>query len=154
MNAKSETNAGCSGTQLKNLLNATEETLTRAGRLLLEDELSSEGRLAFVACGGALIVVGAMQRTPLACVLGTVGMGIALRGMSNMPLARVLGLGIGRHGMDMKKMSQSPTPMGQQNPSARDDGRDRNRRGSSEFLSQELGAEPPVAVLEIIEAVF
>jgi hypothetical protein len=94
-------------------IRTSEETLLRTGRSLLKDELSPNARVACTAIGGGLIALGTLQRAPLACVLGTIGIGLMLRGMSNLPISRLLGMGSGHHDMDMEKMSRSSAPEAQ-----------------------------------------
>jgi hypothetical protein len=104
------------GGGMEEMLRTSEETLTRMGRTLLEDELSANSRVAFTAVGGTLIAIGTSQRAPLACVLGSIGIGFMLRGISNLPFSRLLGMGGGHHDMDVEKMSQSSQKAGSQNP--------------------------------------
>ncbi len=112
---------GASG-GMEQLLRSSEETLSRMGRTLLEEELSPDARVAFTAVGGTMIAIGTLQRAPLACIMGTIGIGLMLRGISNVPFSRLLGLGHGHHDLDVEKMSQSSQRAGSQLSSAPHDG--------------------------------
>jgi uncharacterized membrane protein len=60
-------------------------------------------RLMAATVGGGLIAFGATRRAPLACILGTLGLGLAVRGLSNLEMKRLLGIGAGRRAVDIQK---------------------------------------------------
>jgi uncharacterized membrane protein len=59
---------------------------------LLQTVWSPAARLLVGAAGGGLIAYGATRKAPTACVLGTLGLGLVARGLTNRPLATLLGL--------------------------------------------------------------
>src|SRR5262249_34570433 len=67
---------------------------------LAEANWAPATRLLAGAAGGALLGYGCTQRFPVACVLGTIGLGLLARATTNMEMARLLGLG-GRRGVDV-----------------------------------------------------
>lgn len=60
-------------------------------------------RLVVGTAGGALLACGFTQRFPVACVLGTVGLGFLARAATNLEMKRLLGLGGGRRAVDVQK---------------------------------------------------
>lgn len=92
-------------------LQQTENMLCHAAGALLEDELSPEAQVLMTALGGTMIALGIKERAPLACVLGTAGLGLMIRGMSNVPMTHLLGLGSRKPAMDMEKMSRGSEQM-------------------------------------------
>lgn len=70
---------------------------------LMQSNWAPSTRLLVAAAGGALVAFGATRRAPLACVLGTVGLGLAVRGLTNLETKRLLGIGAGRRAVDIQK---------------------------------------------------
>jgi uncharacterized membrane protein len=60
-------------------------------------------RLLVGAAGGALLTYGFTQRFPVACILGTVGLGMVARAATNTEMKRLLGFGGGRRAIDVHK---------------------------------------------------
>lgn len=66
---------------------------------LLQENWSPTARLAMSVAGGALALHGARHRTAVGSTLGLFGLGLFLRGLTNMKLQRLLGLD-GERGSD------------------------------------------------------
>jgi uncharacterized membrane protein len=60
-------------------------------------------RLLAGTAGGALLTYGFTRRFPASCVLGTAGLGLLARAVTNTELKRLLGLGGGRRAVDVQK---------------------------------------------------
>jgi uncharacterized membrane protein len=69
---------------------------------LLQENWAPATRFLVGATGAGLIGYGATQRAPWACVVGTVGLALAVRGLTNMSFGRMIGVG-GRRGIDVQK---------------------------------------------------
>lgn len=63
---------------------------------LLQENWSPTARLAMSIAGGALALHGATHRTPASSTLGFFGLGILVRGLTNMKIQRLMGLDGGR----------------------------------------------------------
>jgi len=59
---------------------------------LLQTTWSPTARLLVGGVGGALLGYGATRKAPSACLLGTIGLGLIARSITNRPLASLLGL--------------------------------------------------------------
>lgn len=70
---------------------------------LAEANWAPATRLLAGAAGGALLTYGFTQRFPTACILGTVGLGLLARAITNTEMNRLLGLGGGRRAVDVRK---------------------------------------------------
>jgi len=62
-------------------------------------------RLVAIVLGAALAVIGSRSRRLTALPLGLVGVSLALRGLTNLPLSRLLGIGARRGALDLRKKS-------------------------------------------------
>jgi hypothetical protein len=62
----------------------------RGGRSLVSAHWSPQARLLATVAGGALVMYGLMQRFPLGCGLGTAGLYLLARGVTNNELSRVV----------------------------------------------------------------
>jgi uncharacterized membrane protein len=70
---------------------------------LLQRNWAPATRFVMGLLGGGMFLFGLRQRFPTACVLGTVGLGLAARSMSNLETKRLLGFGGGRRAIDVQK---------------------------------------------------
>src|SRR5262249_58560476 len=61
---------------------------------------------------GALLAYGFTQRFPVACVLGTAGLGLLARAATNLELKRLLGVGAGRRAVEVHKTLTIAAPVG------------------------------------------
>jgi len=61
-----------------------------------DEPWSSTTRMLVGTAGGALVAFGMTQRFPVACALGTVGLGLVARAVTNFELEEYLGMGGGR----------------------------------------------------------
>jgi uncharacterized membrane protein len=82
-----------------------------AGFDLFGENWSPWTRLLIGATGGALLTLGARQRAPTACFLGTVGLGMLARSMTNVSLRRLLGIGAGARAVDIHKSFTIAAPV-------------------------------------------
>jgi len=62
---------------------------------MVEDHWSPSTRMLVGTAGGALVAFGMTQRFPVACALGTVGLGLVARAVTNFEMENYLGLGGG-----------------------------------------------------------
>jgi uncharacterized membrane protein len=65
------------------------------------------------AVGGGLLAYGFTRRFPVACVLGTAGLGLLARATTNLELKRLLGVGGGRRAVDVHKTITIAAPVEQ-----------------------------------------
>jgi uncharacterized membrane protein len=70
---------------------------------LAQASWSPTTRLLAGAVGGALFAYGLTERFPIACVLGTVGLGLMARAATNLELGRLLGVAGGRRAVRVQK---------------------------------------------------
>ena len=68
-------------------------------------------RLVSGAVGGGLMANCLAKRTPGAILLGTVGFGLFLRSMTNLPLNRLTGIGCRRRAVDVQKTINIAAPV-------------------------------------------
>jgi len=61
---------------------------------IAEEPWSPSTRMLVGTAGGALVAFGMTQRFPVACALGTVGLGLVARAVTNFEAERYLGLGV------------------------------------------------------------
>ncbi len=80
---------------------------------LAQRQWSPTARLLAAAGGGALAVCAARRRGPLGAALATVGLGLLARGVTNLPLKRLVGLGAGRHVVELQKTIAIDAPVEQ-----------------------------------------
>ncbi|MBI3951096.1 MAG: SRPBCC family protein [Acidobacteria bacterium] len=78
---------------------------------LLQTHWSPTARLLVGAAGGALTYLGAKRRDPLGIALGTVGTGMLLRGLTNLEVERLIGLGAGRRAVELQKTINIAAPV-------------------------------------------
>lgn len=70
---------------------------------LMQENWSPAARLLTAAAGGALVVHGLRRRNPMCLMVGTLGAGLLLRGLTNMELKRLTGVRAGRRAVDIQK---------------------------------------------------
>jgi uncharacterized membrane protein len=80
---------------------------------LTQENWSPSARLLVSAAGGALAVYGFSRRDPLSIALGTVGAGLLLRGLTNLELKRLAGVGAGRRAVEIQKDINVAAPVEQ-----------------------------------------
>lgn len=78
---------------------------------LLQENWSPAWRLLAGAAGGGLAAYGARRRGPAGAALGVFGVGLLARATSNLKLERLLGLGAGRRGIDVRKTIRVASPV-------------------------------------------
>lgn len=78
---------------------------------LMQENWSPTARLLTGAAGGALAVYGFSRRDPLSIVLGTVGAGLLLRGLTNLELKRLTGVSAGRRAVQIQKDLNIAAPL-------------------------------------------
>jgi gas vesicle protein len=62
---------------------------------LMQENWSPTARLLTSTAGGAALVYGLIRRNPMCLLVGTVGAGLLLRGVTNVELKRLIGIGDG-----------------------------------------------------------
>lgn len=80
---------------------------------LMQENWSPTARLLTGAAGGALAVYGFSRRDPLSVMLGTVGAGLLLRGLTNLELKRLTGISAGRRAIEIQKDINIAAPVEQ-----------------------------------------
>jgi len=70
---------------------------------LMQENWSPTARLLVGAAGGALAVYGLSRRDPLSLGLGTIGIGLLARGITNTEMKRLIGVGGGRRAVEIQK---------------------------------------------------
>lgn len=78
---------------------------------LMQENWSPTARLLAAAAGGGLAAYGAKRRGAAGAVLGAFGLGLLARAASNLKLERLLGLGAGRRGIDVRKTIRVDAPV-------------------------------------------
>ena len=79
----------------------------------LQENWSPAARVVAGATGGALTVYGFGRRDPLHIVLGTLGAGLLLRGLTNTDLKRLTGICAGRRAIELQKDINVAAPIDQ-----------------------------------------
>src|SRR5204862_426774 len=79
---------------------------------VMEANWAPATRLLAVTAGGALFAYGLRERFPVACVLGTAGLALMARGVTNVPLTRFVGAARGRpvRGRPEERHGRGPGP--------------------------------------------
>jgi uncharacterized membrane protein len=80
---------------------------------LLQENWSPTARLLASLAGGALAAYGAIRRGFPGAALGTLGLGLLARGLTNIELKRLVGLGGGRRAVDVQKTISINAPVDQ-----------------------------------------
>jgi uncharacterized membrane protein len=78
---------------------------------LMQENWSPAARVLAGAAGGALAAYGLSRRDPLSLVLGTVGIGLLARGVTNLEMKRLVGAGAGRRAVDVQKTINIAAPV-------------------------------------------
>lgn len=79
---------------------------------LLQTYWSPTARLLAGAAGGGLALYGAARRGVLGTLLGTAGLGMLTRALTNLPMKRIIGVGAGRRAVDIQKTINVNAPVG------------------------------------------
>lgn len=77
----------------------------------LQENWSPTTRLLAGAAGGALTVYGLSRRDPLSLGVGALGIGLLTRGVTNLELKRLVGLGAGRRSVEIQKTMNVAAPI-------------------------------------------
>jgi len=77
----------------------------------LQENWSPAARLIAGAAGGALTVYGSSRRNPMGIGLAALGTGLLLRGLTNMELRRLFGIGGGRRAVNIQKAININAPV-------------------------------------------
>ncbi|HYE18311.1 MAG TPA: SRPBCC family protein [Tepidisphaeraceae bacterium] len=78
---------------------------------LAKDHWSPATRFVVGTAGATLMTYTAVQRTLPAALLGTVGAALMVRAATNLPAKRLVGVGAGRHAVDIKKTVNIDAPV-------------------------------------------
>jgi uncharacterized membrane protein len=81
---------------------------------LLQENWTPAARLFAGVAGGALVVYGLSEErreNPLGAALGLAGLALLTRGMTNLPIKRVLGVGAGRRAVEIQKTINIAAPL-------------------------------------------
>ena len=79
----------------------------------LQENWSPTTRLLAGAAGGALTVYGLSRRDPLSVGVGALGIGLLARGVTNLEMKRLVGLGAGRRAVEIQKTINVAAPVEQ-----------------------------------------
>ncbi len=80
---------------------------------LMQENWSPTSRLLTGAAGGALAVYGLSRRDPISLSLGAIGIGLIARGVTNLEMKRLIGLGAGRRAVEIQKTINIAAPVEQ-----------------------------------------
>lgn len=80
---------------------------------LMQENWSPTSRLLAGAAGGALAVYGLSRRDPISLSLGAIGIGLIARGVTNLEMKRLVGLGAGRRAVEIQKTINIAAPVEQ-----------------------------------------
>jgi uncharacterized membrane protein/osmotically-inducible protein OsmY len=80
---------------------------------LMQENWSPTSRLLAGAAGGALAVYGLSKRDPISLSLGAIGIGLIARGVTNLEMKRLVGLGAGRRAVEIQKTINIAAPVEQ-----------------------------------------
>jgi uncharacterized membrane protein len=80
---------------------------------LMQENWSPTSRLLAGAAGGALAVYGLSRRDPISLGLGAIGIGLIARGVTNLEMKRLVGLGAGRRAVEIQKTINIAAPVEQ-----------------------------------------
>jgi uncharacterized membrane protein len=78
---------------------------------LLQENWSPTTRLLAGAAGGALTVYGLSRRDPLSLGIAAIGIGLLARGVTNLEMKRLVGLGAGRRAVEIQKAINVAAPI-------------------------------------------
>jgi uncharacterized membrane protein len=79
----------------------------------MQEQWSPTARFVAGAAGGALALYSVRYRNPLSAALGAIGIGILARGLTNLELKRLVGVGIGPRAVDVEKTIRIAAPIEQ-----------------------------------------
>jgi uncharacterized membrane protein len=80
---------------------------------VIQENWSPTTRLLAGVAGGALAVYGLSRRDPLSLGLGAIGVGLIARGVTNLEMKRLVGLGAGRGAVEIQKTINIAAPIEQ-----------------------------------------
>jgi uncharacterized membrane protein len=80
---------------------------------VMQEHWSPTTRLLAGAAGGALAVYGLSRRDPISLGLGVLGVGLITRGVTNLEMKRLVGLGAGRLAIEIQKTINIAAPLTQ-----------------------------------------
>ena len=78
---------------------------------LLQENWSPTTRLLAGAAGGALTVYGLSRRDPFSLGIGAIGIGLLARGVTNLEMKRLIGLGASRRAVEIQKTINIAAPI-------------------------------------------
>jgi uncharacterized membrane protein len=79
----------------------------------LQENWSPAARVCASATGAGLVTWGLIRREPLCLLVGTIGLGLLARGLTNMPVKRLVGAGAGRRAVELQKTINIDAPVEQ-----------------------------------------
>jgi uncharacterized membrane protein len=88
-----------------------ERRLRQPALPLMRDTWSPLTRTAVGLTGGAMGIYGAIRRDWPGAALGLLGLGLATRGVTNLPVRRLVGVGAGRRAVDVQKAINIDAPL-------------------------------------------
>ncbi|HZR47668.1 MAG TPA: SRPBCC family protein, partial [Candidatus Manganitrophaceae bacterium] len=80
---------------------------------VIKEEWSPAARFLGGAAGAALALYGARREGIFAAAVGTFGLGLMVRGVTNMPMSRLVGMGAGPRAVDIQKTIEIAAPVEQ-----------------------------------------
>ena len=80
---------------------------------LTRDRWSPLARMAVGLTGGAMGIYGAIRRDWVGAGVGLLGLGMAARGATNLPVSRLTGVGAGHRAVDVQKTVNINAPIGE-----------------------------------------
>lgn len=78
---------------------------------LLQEHWSPTARVLVGTGGAAVSLLGALRGGPVGAVLGATGLTLLARGLMNLPLRRLVGVGAGRRAVDLQKTIHIQAPV-------------------------------------------
>lgn len=78
---------------------------------LLQEHWSPTARVIVGTGGAAVSVLGALRGGPVGAVIGATGLSLLARGLTNLPLRRLIGVGAGRRAVDLQKTIHIQAPV-------------------------------------------
>src|SRR5687767_12827495 len=79
----------------------------------MQENWSPAARVCASTTGAGLVTWGLIRREPLCLLVGTIGLGLLARGLTNMPVKRLVGAGAGRRAVELQKTINIDAPVEQ-----------------------------------------